>query len=500
MSTQKTDSHVNNNLFNSCWPSSVNAGANLCPPEQFILDDHKLLLDDHEIKMESLQCDSDVEKSSIDVFDNLMLNAQTLHTDLSELKPLPPFTGYTGHLSINGISGHHYHAIAQRHNEENNNIYTTNLNSASAFSNQNSDQNIVSSSTCLPDSAMYPDNTDSISTSCYQDVKLFPDNGSGESKMCSVMADSCAMAIPCPDSMSNVRIYSDSKELGDYVDMSSIEDIAAIIGSAIADTTVPNQNDERETNDSRDSWMDLDAWIDGNCVQSDGKLIAAQHESINEFILPSSPIHTSSDPPTSTLQNLLSNSYMPLLQSRLQNGPPGKNEAPSSTSYCSDAITTTNSPPDSVVSTTDNLLPNGRCMSSSLNSHQMGSYQLNITAAAINSDGNCSPNLLSKYAHSASSMGISSAQNTSKGKRRTSKNLKNSGCGGGGAVSSNNGHMTGVSMSNQMRSQNDSIGSSLNFQNTNDLSDLLGKEKPVHRCNICNRGFLNKSNIKVHLR
>lgn len=28
----------------------------------------------------------------------------------------------------------------------------------------------------------------------------------------------------------------------------------------------------------------------------------------------------------------------------------------------------------------------------------------------------------------------------------------------------------------------------------------LGKEKTVHRCNICNRGFLNKSNIKVHLR
>ncbi|KAI4479848.1 hypothetical protein M0804_010587, partial [Polistes exclamans] len=27
-----------------------------------------------------------------------------------------------------------------------------------------------------------------------------------------------------------------------------------------------------------------------------------------------------------------------------------------------------------------------------------------------------------------------------------------------------------------------------------------GKEKPVHRCSICNRGFLNKSNIKVHLR
>ena len=40
----------------------------------------------------------------------------------------------------------------------------------------------------------------------------------------------------------------------------------------------------------------------------------------------------------------------------------------------------------------------------------------------------------------------------------------------------------------------------LGFQGGNDLSGLLGKEKPVHRCNICNRGFLNKSNIKVHLR
>lgn len=52
----------------------------------------------------------------------------------------------------------------------------------------------------------------------------------------------------------------------------------------------------------------------------------------------------------------------------------------------------------------------------------------------------------------------------------------------------------------QQQPQNEAIGSSLNFPNTNDMNDLLGKEKPVHRCNICNRGFLNKSNIKVHLR
>lgn len=52
----------------------------------------------------------------------------------------------------------------------------------------------------------------------------------------------------------------------------------------------------------------------------------------------------------------------------------------------------------------------------------------------------------------------------------------------------------------QQPPQSEPIGSSLSFPTTNDMTDLLGKEKPVHRCNICNRGFLNKSNIKVHLR
>lgn len=123
MSTQKTDTHVNN-LLGSCWPS-INSNRSVCQPEQFLLDDHKLMLEEHEIEMDSLQYDSDAEKNgSVDVFDSLILNNQTLNTELAELKPLPPFTGYTGHLSINGISGHHYHAIAHRHisSEENNNF------------------------------------------------------------------------------------------------------------------------------------------------------------------------------------------------------------------------------------------------------------------------------------------------------------------------------------------------------------------------------------------
>lgn len=227
------------------------------------------------------------------------------------------------------------------------------------------EQNIVSSSTCLPDSALYSDTTSDNNTSCYQDVKLFSESVI-EAKMCPTIADSCAMTIPCPDSISTVRIYDSKEQAVEFVDMSSIDDIAAIIGSAIADTTVPNQTEERDGTDSRDSWMDLDAWIDGNCVPS-----VSQQESLNDFILPNSPVLTSSEPPTSTLQNLLTSNYMPLLQSRLQNGPPLKTETPSSTSYGNESITTTNSSPDSVVSTTDNLITNGggRCISS-MNPHQ----------------------------------------------------------------------------------------------------------------------------------
>lgn len=230
------------------------------------------------------------------------------------------------------------------------------------------EQNIVSSSTCLPDSALYSETTNDNNTSCYQDVKLFPEGGL-DGKMCSSLADSCAMSIPCPDSISSVRIYDSKEQAVEFVDMSSIDDIAAIIGSAIADTTVPNQTEEKDGTDSRDSWMDLDAWIDGNCVPS-----VSQQESLNEFILPNSPALTSSEPPTSTLQNLLTSNYMPLLQSRLQNGPPLKSENPSSSSYGNDSITTTNSSPDSVVSTTDNLLSNNgsRCLSS-INQQQVSS-------------------------------------------------------------------------------------------------------------------------------
>lgn len=368
---------------------------------------------------------------------------------LAELKPLPPFTGYTGHLSINGISGHHYHAIAQRLPEENNNYPTQ-----SGYG----DHDVVSSSTCAADN----DPSDLEDVKPFLDSDSKPFEGSGN-------ADSCAASCSPP-----AKLFDDANNKEMY-DVSSIEDLAAIIGSAI-DVSVPSQPEDPDRNDSRDSWMDIDSWF----PSQNGEKIVPQD--LAEFGLPSSPPmsqnhHSSLDfnckeqqfsksqeflknnlcQAGSTLQTLLTHGYMPLLQNRLQNGPPVKQEAPSSTSYGMDVISTS-SPPGNAVSTTDGVggLLNGRYPHYSL---------------GLKPDGLCSPDRLMGYPHAHTT----TVTPISKSKRSRAKaKQSSSGMHGGG----------------------------LSFQSATaaELSGLLGKEKPVHRCGICNRGFLNKSNIKVHLR
>lgn len=488
MSSQN-ESEVESLLMSPCW----NAGTN---GQDYLLDGHKLLLD-HDL--ESLPSDSENQKSSLDILDNLLSNSNNIsrNTNLAELKPLPSFPGFTSHLSINGISGHHYHAIAQRMPEDNNNNYTQSSYQTQCGNNNNNnssatDHNIVSSSTCLPDSVLNPDGSDS----CLSDVKLFSDNSIDRKIYSITTADSCVITTG-PDSVSNgnhhnnntnlngTRIYVDAKELVEY-DMSSIEDIAAIIGSAIADTTVPNnRSDNGDTGDTRDSWMDLDAWIEETVVPQDSKLIVSHNDALNDFILPHSPMHSGS-----TLQSLLTHGYMPLLQNRLQNGPPIKIEAPTSTSFCNELISTSTSPPGSVCSTTDNVMLNGnRYMSSNnINNNNSSTNNNNVQAyqiiSGMKNDGLCSPELMGNYPHTTSSTSPSTKNKRPRNPKKSQSHL--------------GGHQQ--QMQQQVQNQSNVSVSAHGYQSPNDLSGLLGKEKPVHRCTICNRGFLNKSNIKVHLR
>lgn len=384
------------------------------------------------------QDDNEMEtKDGMDVLDNL-LNSQTINTSLAELKPLPPFTNYTANLSINGIQGHHYHGIG-RISEENNNSY-----------NNFNEQNIVSSSTCNVSADSAGNGKNFSFSETFECVD--PDSVS------SLKYKECAQV----DSATNIKT-----EITEY-DISSIEDIAAIIGSAIAaDTTVPNNNTEvvEHPTDSRDSWMDIETWFEGTCSEQQKALILTQ-EGVSEFVIPCATEYKSSNNQvndfvssktqpqqnSSTLQTLLTYG-MPLLQNRLQHGPPIKQEAPSSTNFHTELITTS-SPPANVVSTTDNLLV-------TVNGRFLPPYSIH----GMNEDHRIrSPDMLSQnFPHTTTT-----TPNVPKRKRPP-------------------------------KNKQPQPTSSTVFQ-TDQTLGLLGKEKPVHRCSICNRGFLNKSNIKVHLR
>lgn len=393
--------------------------------------------------------DDDMAKVTMDTLDSLLLNnSNDGNASLAELKPLPPFTGYTGHLSINGIPGHHYHAIANQPPSSPSPSLETN-NNLTTVTNQNTGNNSV----------MYKNNG---ATLYYEVSTTAPDQGVVSS------------TVDCG--------VSDIKTEVDYNALLA-EDIAAIIGSAIADTTVPNVVDSLDDpNASRDSWMDLDALIDGACISENGQKVT---ESVPEFA-PSLNCESASV----TLQNLLQHGSqygihtevvkqepvttnyqgnISLLQTRLQNGPPCKIiqdcNVPSSTSYINgkDMIlphTTSGSPPGHV-STTENLLLNGRYIQNR-NRNYPAYRNMKVPSPDMLVNGNSLDNIVT-----------------------------------GSGINSNYPHTTTSNLPNKKsRNRNNKKNNQMVF----DGVGILGKEKPIHRCSICSRGFLNKSNIKVHLR
>ena len=411
----------------------------------------KLMLENNE---------EDMAKVTMDTLDSLLLtNNNESNGNLAELKPLPPFTGYTGHLSINGIPGHHYHAIANQPPsspspslEANNNLTTV--------ANQNTCNNSV----------MYKNNGATL----YYEV--------------STTASSSDQGVVS----SSVDCVNDVKSDVDYNSLLA-DDIAAIIGSAIADTTVPNVVDSLDDpNASRDSWMDLDALIDGACISENGQ---KNNENSQDFVTP-----LNCESASVTLQNLLQHgsqygihtevvkqepavtsnyqgNNMSLLQTRLQNGPPPPPppppnckvlqdcNVPSSTSYINgkDMMlphTTSGSPPGHV-STTENILLNGRYIQNRRN-YSTAYRNVKVPSPDMLVNGNSLDNIVS-----------------------------------GSGINSNFPHTTTSNLPNKKsRNRNNKKNNQIVF----DGVGILGKEKPIHRCSICSRGFLNKSNIKVHLR
>lgn len=330
-----------------------------------------------------------------------------------ELKPLPPFTGYTANLRINGIPGRHYHTISQ---------------SVPEGEASYCDNNIVSSSTC----------------------NIGSDSGDEMSRL----------NFECIPNESPIQ-YEVFNQKCEYETTSIDYLVEDLIGADMADTTVPNVNNNNNNvsnnniisnssniecgtrNESDDSWMDLsDLWGSSGAQ----KMSPLNQDGMQDLLELSAPSNYSK-PQEPTLPNLPTHDTMPLLQYRLQNGPPIKQESPTSSNYNNLAL----SPPSTCGSTTDNLLL-------SVNGQFMSNYPVQIMR---NNNRKCSPDLMGhNLPHTSSST-------TKRPRARAQKKPQ--------------------------PQQNNPV-----FSNEQALG--LGKEKQMHHCDVCHRGFLNKSNIKVHLR
>nr|XP_031831055.1 GATA zinc finger domain-containing protein 11 [Nomia melanderi] len=334
-----------------------------------------------------------------DAWDTLLLGSSVgvaSAQSLAELKPLPPFTGYTGHLSINGIPGHHYHTIASS-------AQRPSLPSSSPTSSSNQEyyeSPVVSSSTPCPQGSQ----------------KQQQQHHQHQQQQQQQQQQHHHHQQQLPQSTQQVEY--------------DIEDIAEIIGSAIADTTVPGGGNgagsEHDPDASRD-WIDIAEWIDTACSPKAQETTSPS---------PYSQIYATATPSTqaqqhgSTLQSLLTHGYAPLLNARLQSANAGLQNA-----SCGETPSSTSPYPP--------VSPPGRVSTS------------------------CSPDHLLHSSFAAPSHPRKRSR-PAPGSQNPSKKSP-----GTGATALPYGTESGL------------IG---------------GKEKPVHRCSICNRGFLNKSNIKVHLR
>ncbi|XP_011160604.2 uncharacterized protein LOC105196378 [Solenopsis invicta] len=353
----------------------------------------------------------DTKQTAVGFQDNWDSILGTTVSEQSEgkLLPLPPFTNYTGHLQINGIPGHHYHTIAssgQRSSIE--------VGSASPTPSSNQEffeSPVVSSSTPCPQASQKQQQQQQQQQQNHQQPQHHhPHNPQQQQQL--------------PQSTQQI-IYED------------MEDIAQIIGSAIADTTVPGNGNgpssEQDTDASRD-WIDIADWITDCSPKTHQETTSPSTFASHQIYVTTTPSTQNQQHAGSALQNLLTQKldYAPLLQARLQSG----NAANLQNASCGETPSSTSPFPP--------LSPPNRVSTS------------------------CSPDdiLTSSFA----------APSHPRKRSRPSP--------GSGGAPSKKGPSAGAG--------------ALPYGTESGL--MSGKDKPIHRCHICQRGFLNKSNIKVHLR
>lgn len=406
-------------------------------------------------------------KATMDVLDSLLSANSVSNNNFAELKPLPPFiTSYTGQVRLNDIRLNEFYAPSPQSQQQ-------------QIPSPNS--GVVGSSNRLETNN---NNNNSVNNNVYKNCGV---STSGN--------ELYYMTEPVTSTVDGLVGKHEDVILGSIAD-SEMDDFAAIIGNVMADTTVHNTGlDGVGDVINRDAWMDFDL-ID-TCTPKDADYL---HEMANQFVNDCSPSPPSSNqsvqvsPPSSsqqqqqassTLQSLLTqgtapsnyqsnqikrepNTYhhMPLLQSRLQNGANNNNMMSSGGQQAKDVqqqqqqqqqfMPYCNGGKDMLPHTTL-ASPPGHVTTSDISPQRFGSGNTQRGNAKFRPNNNLD--------------GFGIANPPTKKKSRSNKNKMNAAANNAAAAAALATYPDGSS-----------------------------KEKPVHHCSICNRGFLNKSNIKVHLR
>ncbi|XP_050537756.1 ichor isoform X2 [Daktulosphaira vitifoliae] len=340
--------------------------------------------------------------------------------NFADLKPLMPFHTITERVNINGIPGHHYQSIAANNRvvENNNNTATANNNMAYYHPNEY----LVTSS------------TNSSLPKFKEEVDTFVDNQFDEFEMLmrspSFGPDTTVSASDHPvDGPDEWLGVSDEWPSYDHPDGSPQDNKTGIL----ADVTI----------------QELVASSQFTGIPNDGYHQPPMQKPLYQQQSPQQQQPQPRDMVTSNMPPVPrpgAAAFMPLLQSRLQNGP-----AKAPQDYHMECASSPSSSTPSY-------------LAHSPTSHVVSTTDLGYIPSVHSSRP--SPEFAHTTTPGQGHMAVKKSRNRSKAKG-------NSG-GGGGQTARNT--MVYVSDGN------------------------VARERTVHNCHICNRGFLNKSNIKVHLR
>ncbi|VVC24330.1 Zinc finger C2H2-type [Cinara cedri] len=384
--------------------------------------------------------------------------------NFADLKPLMPFHTITERVNINGIPGHHYQSIAS-----NNRVAENNNNNSATANNNNNNNNMYFHNEYLVTSS-----TNTAGLICkFKEEDTFVDN----------QFDEFEMLMGSPSFGPDTTVSASGEHHPTVVDGGPEEWLG--VGDEWPSYEHPNGSPEdNKTGILADvTIQDLVASSQFPGISNGGggggggtgggngggnagggsyhqQPPPMQKPSMYQQPQPRELVTSNVPPPA---PRPAAAAFMPLLANRLQNGPANKAPLQDAGSYHMDCASSpssstpsylAHSPTSHVVSTTD-----------------LGGYNM----PSVHSSRPSPP----EFAHTTTP-GQGPHMTTKKSRNRSGKAKGGGGGGGGGA-----GGVGGATARNTVVYCSDGN---------------VARERTVHNCHICNRGFLNKSNIKVHLR